>query len=466
MRAENEARDEEALAPLLRVASESGAGEVESAVGERGKARLLEALARRQEPRWGRRVAVLAMAAVVAVGAAGVFFAWPGARLGLTVEGGTITASGFVEPAAGPAGAPATLRFSDGSTLALGAGTRARVADVSAHGARLLLESGGAHARIVHARGTAWSIEAGPFTIAVTGTAFDVDWRAAEQALDVRMIEGTVIVRGPQAPGGVALHAGQRLVAGGAEASLRIGTAVAADAPERDAPPAPELAASSAAPSPRPAPAPGNDAPPPAVRVPSPPVSSAVPVVGATVEVAPSAVSTGAAPASSDGAPSAGPSPIAPLTWAQRVAAGDFAGVLAEAEARGIDAVIAGGSLADLGALADAGRYRGRTDLARRALGAERARFAGSREASNAAFLLGRIAEDAQGSPAAAVALYDQYLAESPGGAFAEEALGRRMVSLRRSAGVEAARGAAEAYLRRYPQGGYAAAARELSRAP
>src|SRR6185312_593657 len=98
--------------------------------------------------------------------------------------------------------------------------------------------------------------------------------------------------------------------------------------------------------------------------------------------------------------PEADPAPVpsataAPaMTWAQRVARGDFAGVIAEAEAKGVDATLASATLADLAALADAARYGGKLDLARRALGAERARFSGSREASNAAFLLGRIADD------------------------------------------------------------------------
>jgi len=162
--------------------------------------------------------------------------------------------------------------------------------------------------------------------------------------------------------------------------------------------------------------------------------------------------------------PCASATPIA--TWAQRVARGDFAGVIGEAEAKGVEATLASATLPDLAALADAARYGGRLDLARRALGAERTRFPGSREASNAAFLLGRIADDAQGSPAAAAALYDQYLRESPGGAFAEEALGRKMVALRRSSGREAARGAAAEYLRRYPGGAFAAAAREIAQDP
>jgi len=79
------------------------------------------------------------------------------------------------------------------------------------------------------------------------------------------------------------------------------------------------------------------------------------------------------------------------------------------AEARGIDATIAASPLPEIAALADAARYTGRNDLARRALLAERSRFPGSPEARSAAFLLGRMAE--AGSPAAAIDWYDRYLA-------------------------------------------------------
>jgi hypothetical protein len=142
------------------------------------------------------------------------------------------------------------------------------------------------------------------------------------------------------------------------------------------------------------------------------------------------------------------------------VARGDFAAVVADAEARGVDTIIGSGPLRDLAALADAARYAGRSDLARRALLAERSRFSGSPEARSAAFLLGRMAEG--GSPAAAISWYDQYLAESPGGSLAAEALGRKMIVVRNSGGRDAARPIAEEYVKRHPRGPFADAAAEI----
>src|SRR5262249_34553322 len=121
------------------------------------------------------------------------------------------------------------------------------------------------------------------------------------------------------------------------------------------------------------------------------------------------------------------------------------------------------GSLADRAALADAARYAGRTDIARRALLAQRARFAGTAEARDAAFLLGRIADDALGRPSEAIGLYDAYLAEAPHGPFAAEALGRKMMATKRTRGAEAARAVAAEYLPRFPKGAHAKTAQELA---
>jgi hypothetical protein len=150
-------------------------------------------------------------------------------------------------------------------------------------------------------------------------------------------------------------------------------------------------------------------------------------------------------------------------SWSQHVAAGEYDVVLREADSRGVDGAIRKGSLADVAALADAARYGGRTPLAKRALTAERSRFAGSSEARTAAFLLGRMAEDADGDARAAIGWYDRYLAEAPKGPLASEALGRKMLLVFRTSGADAAKPIAEQYLRRYPSGSYATVARKYA---
>jgi hypothetical protein len=66
-------------------------------------------------------------------------------------------------------------------------------------------------------------------------------------------------------------------------------------------------------------------------------------------------------------------------------------------------------------------------------------------------------------TPAAAIGWYDQYLTESPGGSLVAEALGRKMVAVDKASGRDAARPIAEEYLRRFPQGMFAAVAEKIA---
>jgi hypothetical protein len=154
---------------------------------------------------------------------------------------------------------------------------------------------------------------------------------------------------------------------------------------------------------------------------------------------------------------------VARPSWSKRVAAGDFAAVLAEAEERGIDTTLGAASLDDVAAFADASRYGRRRDLSRRAEEAIRSRFPASSRARTSAFLLGSMADDGGGT-AAAIGWYDLYLTEAPSGPFASEALGRKMLAVRRARGAAGARPLAQDYLRRYPRGAYARLAEEILR--
>jgi TolA-binding protein len=110
--------------------------------------------------------------------------------------------------------------------------------------------------------------------------------------------------------------------------------------------------------------------------------------------------------------------------------------------------------------LADAARYAGRGSIAKRVLLAERQRFQSSSAAHDAAFFLGRIAEDSGGG---AIEWYERYVSESPRGPYASQAFGRKMMLLYKQRGAVAAKPVAEEYLSRYPNGPYAAAARKLT---
>jgi hypothetical protein len=155
-------------------------------------------------------------------------------------------------------------------------------------------------------------------------------------------------------------------------------------------------------------------------------------------------------------------SPVRRMSWPSAVAAGDYAGVLRDAERRGISQVLADASLADLTAVADAARLSGRIELGKRALGAERTRFARTTAARDAAFFLGRIADDHEHALASAIGWYDTYLLETPRGPFATEAFGRKMVAVSKHSGRAAAQPLATEYLKRFASGPHTAVARDL----
>jgi hypothetical protein len=151
------------------------------------------------------------------------------------------------------------------------------------------------------------------------------------------------------------------------------------------------------------------------------------------------------------------------LDWSRRAAQGEFAAVIDAAERRGLESTLSTASLADLAALADAARYARRGALAKRVLMAQRKRFPASAAARDAAFFLGRLAED-DGS--GALAWYDRYLADGPRGTYASQALGRKMMLVYQQRGVASARAIADDYLARFPSGPYAAAARKIQSEP
>jgi hypothetical protein len=298
---------------------------------------------------------------------------------------------------------PLSATFSDGTVISFSQSTRARILGTTDRGARLRLESGRVDLSVVsHGDRGDWLVEAGPFKVRVTGTQFSVTWEPDERKFAVEVRAGHVIVEGD----------GQRReLAAGESFQWRVRR-----------------------PEPRAiAPAPSEKAP-------------------ISIESLPLEVPEVATPA-----PSADKSQAE--SWKRLVAAGRYQDVIESAEERGASLCIASCSLEELQALADAARLGGRSSLAERALLAQRARFADSNEAKTAAFLLGRMAESSR--KARALDWYERYLAESPNGRFASDALGRRVVLLagdRR----EPALGVAKEYLQRFPNGPYAALARSI----
>jgi hypothetical protein len=161
------------------------------------------------------------------------------------------------------------------------------------------------------------------------------------------------VVSGPVSGADITLRAGQRLVVNLAKAE----TLITEDKPEKAVD---EIVGAPASPV----------APPPAVR---PSVATDKPA--------------GRNPAATP-APSTVASTQGERRWADELASGHWDRILEDVERAGIKATLDKASSEDLFALADAARYRRRTDLARAALLAERSRFPGSPRSLDAVFLL------------------------------------------------------------------------------
>lgn len=366
------------------------------------------------------RVAVAVAAAVVA-GAGGY---WGRDRLvdslgerityqvgsGLALEEGILIASTV-------ASGPTDVRFSDGTRMRMEARTRGRVVDLDRTGGRVALYQGKAVIDVRHRSNARWLFEAGPFEVRVHGTSFSMSWNAAIARFDLQMESGVVSVAGPISGGEIVLHAGQTLSVSLGAHEAGGGAAAAPVGGDRVAP---ESA--------------GPQVAPPAVVD---PVGG--PRLDASVAVA--------------------DRPRGPRNWRAELAVGHASAVVADAERRGLRRVLERADSEDLAALANAARYVGREDLARRALHTQRRRFPRSGRSAEASFLLGRLEDESGGGPARALAWYDRYLTEAPSGAYVSEALGRKMMVLERTGHHDEAVAMAADYLRRFAKGSYAHAA-------
>ncbi len=453
IRAEDELLVEALSDEARRVAALSAAGQPPPGAWHRLQARR-QTVARRAPWRWALAGSLCAL--VLGLGGWRVAREHAGRPLTYEVAGGAVEDSGYVRA---DAGRSAHLTFSDGTRIQLAPGAKVSVGAPGAHGARVRVQDGRAHFEVVHRPHAAWTVEAGPYTVEVTGTVFDVRWSGAEEVAEVRLRVGSVRVTGPLLTEHATLRPGQSLIARLAARELRI---------EDERPAAPALPETRAA---APSPAERAEAPAPADQAAAPPAQQAA--ASATPPIAAPARRPEAKPKRhprrvalvGPPAPARAPAPWTPRDWSARVASGQASDVLAEAEERGIDAVLAEVDAPALVALADAARYNGRRDLAARVLLAERQRFPDTPGAGSAAFFLGRLADD-QGKSTDALDWYRRYLSEQPRGPYASEALGRAMLGVARVSGRASARALAQEYLERFPNGTYLLHARQILSAP
>ena len=348
--------------------------------------------------------------------------------LSYQVEGGVVVEGGYLRESGSQA---IKLRFSEGTELALTPGTRARLRTVTSSGARIAIEHGTTSFRVTPRTDAKWQVDVGPFLVTVKGTAFTVSWDAVSERFDLKLKHGGVSVTGPISAGELSVKAGQRLVVNLPKKETVITEEDDGEGQGAVGAPSSDVAAAAE----------------------NPAFERLAPVTGRPTSRSPASVSQRRA---------VDVKSFVGQGWGEAVAAGQWDRVLAEVDRAGVQHTLAHASSEELLALADAARYRRRAGLARAALLAERNRFPGSPSALDAAFLLGRLEEARQGEIGEAVHWYDTYLAGAPAGTYASEALGRKMMATKQLRGASAAESQAREYLRRFPAGPYAGAARAL----
>jgi transmembrane sensor len=357
---------------------------------------------RAPQSRWSKAWPVLAAAALIAL-SIGFFAHRPHSALSFRTGGaGSAGQLGAALSASGAESLP--IRFSDGTLVSVAPSSRARVLKTSSHGANIALEQGSLSLAVVHHEGGHWQVGAGPFTVLVTGTKFDVGWSATEQTFTLTLHEGSVRVNGPT------LGAQGRRVSSGE--SLRVAMSEAS---------APAVANSSA-----------------------------------NAEVGP----VDSAPADATALAPKGAKSVVLGSWKRLALDQHYAEALAAAEADGFDATCRAASAADLLLLGNSARFAGSPARAERAFRFARSRFAGTHEASMASFFLGRIAYDQRGNPSDAAHWFQSYLREEPAGGLAREAAGRLIEAERARGDSAATLAAAQSYLQKYPSGPHANLAR------
>jgi hypothetical protein len=321
------------------------------------------------------------------------------------------------------------MSFNEGSEISFMPGSHGRLRSVDGAGAHVAIESGAASFQITPRADSKWLVDVGPFLVRVQGTVFAVSWDVTRERFELSLERGRVAVSGPTSSGDIVLRAGQRLVVNLPTAETLITEFEAGDGIAENPFDA------------------GLDA-----------------GLGATSELAPESPMD-ASPRSierSVASRSAKANKREPARWTDAVAAADWDRILREAEAIGIQQTLTQASALELMALADAARYRRRMTLARNALLSLRTRFPSSPHSRQAAYLLGRVHESSASGMSEALRWYDQYLSDAPSGAYASEALGRKMVLSGKLGRSAQTRQLAQEYLRRFPNGTYAGSARAL----
>ncbi len=327
---------------------------------------------------------------------------------------------------------PVGIRLSDRSQLNLQPHTTLRLATLENGGVTARLAQGVLDAEVVHQEDTNYRFFAGPYLVKVIGTAFRLSYEPEGESLDLKMRSGVVEVVGADGEskmvrGGESLHW---------EAGGQSHEATGLDRVPDESP---------------------SDA-----RLGNSPKGQKVEGVPEANEAKTREVSRSRASPSLGTASEGQASLLGPSDFRQLATQGRFSEIVRIADDYGVDRLLVQGSVSQLQELAQAARYSDRLALAERVWGQMSSRFSSTLSGKNALFFLGRLDEQ-RGRSSSALARYERYLRTSPGGVYAQEAWGRKLQLIQKSGDARATVRVAQQYLRRFPQGPFAATARQLS---
>ncbi len=394
----------------------------------RAKPRLAE--------RTGFRVAIVAVAVVLL--SLGSYTQWAKRSRPLTVEVETDSAK-LIGRWVGSHEETKQLRFSDGSSLSLHPHTTLRVENTSPQGASVVLGRGRTLASVQHTERADWHFSAGPFSVEVTGTSFDLAWDPKLGIFELALHQGAVRLTGPTVQGTRAVEKGEfvRIALSPEQLSGQDASSSAETWEE-------------AIPSHQGRPRPVGRR---ARKRPFEPEASQ-----STGQSSNSlAVDERRSHQGNDAGDPRGQAEPRP-SWQQLLAAGKRTSALAAVQRTGTSAAIESASAKQLWSLSQAARLGGQPSLARQVLLALR----NDRGAQGrTAFVLGKVAADQLRNHGEAIQWFETYLKEAPTGPLAEQALGR-LVELQ--AGTKKGRRAAKRYLRAFPEGAHASFARSVLR--
>lgn len=306
--------------------------------------------------------------------------------------------------------------FQGGSEVNLSSTAAARIITSTTEAVRIDLASGKVHCSINKNHKTKWQVEAGPYTVRVTGTVFTTEWNPNGSKLDVTVSRGSVLVTGANLSAhGVQLSVGDHLQVDGEKALIALNPKASDETPAQ-----PEKNSATIDDSPQ---SPVTD------------------------------LKTEAAPAEHE----------ASVVNAEAVRFHHSKKSAAHLNSQSeLDRILAVGDVEDLWQVAMQARYRRNGGTAKTALLTIRKKFKNSKRAETAAFVLGRVYQELQGSPDTAAKWFKRYLDETPNGPLAEEALGRLVDAHDKSGRKQAAERCAERYLSLYPTGLFSESARQV----